>query len=446
MGTKTEGGLAILDRVEKKKIGELLLQNGYIDSEHLEEALEVQKSSSDRICNILIDLGHLSEDSYFEFMNAIAGIGSIDLSGYEVDLDLIRLIRHPLARRLEIVPVGKMGRLLTVAMVCPLDEAAKTQIEDTTGLKVMPLLSARSHVLKVLDGSYKKFKAERDLSRFQMALEPKAVAKLVAGIETLPALPDVLSEVSSMACDADSSIDELASLISTDCSLSVRILKLSNLAAFGFSRKISNIRQAIGILGLKEAQRYAASVPVYHSGDDKAEFDYRAYRKHSLSCARLAKFVSLNLKICKAEDAYVAGLLHDMGKIVLAVKKRRKQGKVPPHRSAAGNFGQRTIEESLEVSHMDVGYCLGENWNLPHTLTNAILYHHNPDIDPAPGSLSCIVSLANTFCRLEPSELEENIAFDWTVLETLEALGLSQIAFRQTLKAYAHTKHDIEID
>ncbi len=446
MRTKTEGGLATLDPVEKKRVGELLIQNGYIDSEHLEEALEVQKSSPDRICNILIDLGHLSEDSYFEFMSAIAGIGSIDPSAYEVDLDLIRLIRHQTARRLEIVPVGKMGRSLTVAMVCPLDEAAKIQIEDATGLKVMPLLSARSHVLKVLDGSYEKFKAEQDFSRFQKALEPKTVAKLVAGIETLPTLPDVLSEVSSMARDADSSIDELVSLISKDCSLYVRILKLSNLAAFGFSRRISNIRQAIGILGLKETQRYAASVPVYHSGGDKAEFDYRAYRKHSISCARLAKFVSLNLKICKAEEAYVAGLLHDVGKIALAVKKRGKQGKAPSRRSAAGSSGQRTLQESHEVSHMDVGYCLGENWNLPRTLTNATLYHHNPDLDPAPGSLSCVVFLANTFCKLEPSELEEKNAFDWKVLETLEALGLSQVAFRQTLKAYAHTKHDIEID
>jgi HD-like signal output (HDOD) protein len=445
MGAKTEGGLAILDRVEKKKIGELLIQNGYIDSEHLEEALEVQKSSPDRICNILIDLGHLSETGYFEFMSASAGIGSIDLSGCEVDLDLIRLIRHQLARRLEIVPIGKMGRSLTVAMVCPLDEAAKTQIEDATGLKVMPLLSTRSHVLKALEGSYEKFKAERTLFRFQRALAPKTVAKFVAGIETLPTLPSVLSEVSSITRNADLSIDELTSLISTDCSLSARILKLSNLAAFGFSRKISSIRQAVGILGLKEAQRYAVSVPVFHPGVDRSEFDYRVYREHSVSCARLARFVSLNLKICRAEDAYVAGLLHDVGKIALAVKKCGPQGNVSPDGSAAANSGQQKLKESLDISHTDVGYCLGENWNLPRALTNSILYHHNPDIDPAPGNLSCVVFLANIFCKMGPSELKEDITFDWKVEETLEALKLSKPAFGQTLKAYAHTRHDFAI-
>jgi HD-like signal output (HDOD) protein len=431
--------------MEKKKIGELLVQRGYINSEQLEEALEVQKKNDERICNILIDLGHLSETSFFEFMREITDTTSLDLSGYEVDRELLKLIRHQLARQLEIVPIGKMGHLLTVAMVCPLDETAKTELEEATGLKVQPLLSARSDVLKVLDGSYKDLDAQNNPSETVRFLEPNELANLVAGLETIPTLPDVLSLVSSVAQNPNSSPEDLVKVIAADCSLSIRMLKIANLPAYGYSKKISNVRNAVEVVGLKQAQKFSTIVSVYHPGRNGASFDFRSHWQHSLACARLAKFISLNLTYCKAEDAFAAGLLHDVGKIVLAIKMdRKKEESVSPY-AADYNVEKKTAETALGFHHSDVGYALGQNWNLPLRLTSAMQYHHCPELDPMGKSLSGVVSLANTFCKLDPAGLSQVDAFDKKVLKTLDIIRLSENAFRQTLGVYARTTPRIPV-
>jgi HD-like signal output (HDOD) protein len=427
------------DRMEKKKIGELLVQDGYINSEQLEEALEVQKGSTERICNILMDLGHLSEKSYFKFMSEISDTACLDLSGYEVDLELLQLIRHKLAKRLEIVPIGKMGHLLTVAMVCPLDETAKTELEDATGLKVRPLLSARSDVLRVLDGPYEDLDGESNSSNAIKFLEPNGLANLVAGLETIPTLPDVLSLVSSVAQNANASPEDLVKVIAADCSLSIRMLKLANLPAYGYSGKISNVRNAVEVIGLKETQKFATIVSVYHPGKNGPLFDFRSHWQHSFACARLAKFISLNLRFCREEDAFAAGLLHDVGKIVLAIKMEKKQAENKSPYADDNNAERETAETALGFHHADVGYALGQNWNLPFSLTNAMQYHHCPELDPRSRGLSGIVSLANTFCKLDPAEFEQVDALDSKVLKTLEIIGLSEKAFRQTLRVYGRT-------
>jgi HD-like signal output (HDOD) protein len=433
------------ERMEKKKIGELLVQRGYIDTGQLKEALEVQKENTERLCNILIDLGHLSEQSYFEFMREISDTASLDLSGYEVDRKLLQLIRHSVAKQLEIVPIGKMGHLLTVAMVCPLDETAKMELEEVTGLKVQPLLSPRSEVLRVLDGTYRDLEAEDGSSKTIKFLKPNELANLVAGFETLPTLPDVLSLVSSVAQDPSSSPEDLVKVIAADCSLSIRMLKIANLPAYGYSRKVANVRNAVEILGLKEAQKFATIVSVYHPGKSAAAFDFRSHWQHSFACARLAKFISLNLRHSRPEDAFAAGLLHDVGKIVLAIKMNKKQGESVPSYPPDPSVEKETAEASLGFHHSDVGYALGQNWNLPVSLTNAMQYHHCPELNPRARSLSGIVYLANTLCKLDLAELEKITAFSPKMLEALEIIGMSESVLRQTLKVYARTTPRIPV-
>ena len=124
------------NQMEKKRIGELLVEGGWVTSEDLGKALEIQKEKGDRIGNLLIDLGYLSEESFFEFLNTISYTPAVDLSACEIEQEIIGLVPEELARRLELLPIGKIGKVLTVGMVCPLDEKGKLELEHATGLKI----------------------------------------------------------------------------------------------------------------------------------------------------------------------------------------------------------------------------------------------------------------------------------------------------------------------
>jgi len=212
-----------------------------------------------------------------------------------------------------------------------------------------------------------------------------------------------------------------------------------------YSRKISNVRNAVEVLGLEQAHKFATIVSVYHPGKKGSLFDFADHWQHSVACARLAKFISLNLDRYKAEDAFAAGLLHDVGKIVLAIKMDRKQEETASSQAFDCHTEKKTAESILGFHHSDVGYALGQNWDLPLNLLHSIQYHHCPELDPLARGLSSIVWLANTFCKLDLAELEQITAFDRKVSEVLQFIELSEKAFLQTLRVYARTTPRIPI-
>ncbi len=142
------------DSSEKKKIGELLVENGYVTAPQVQEALSLQKTRRERICSILIDLGYLNEKDFLEFLGTIPGSASIELSACEIEQAIIDLVSAELARRLELVPIGKLGNSLTMAMVCPIDEAGREELENASGLRVRPVLCSRGAVFTALDRYY----------------------------------------------------------------------------------------------------------------------------------------------------------------------------------------------------------------------------------------------------------------------------------------------------
>jgi HD-like signal output (HDOD) protein len=437
---------------EKKRIGELLIENGYISPEQLEEALEIQKTKRQRICNILIDLGYLTEQSFSEFLSKISGIASIQLSNYEMQRDILDLIPRELAVRLEAIPIGKIGSLLTVAMVCPLDEAGRTELENTTGLRIRPVLCSRTAVYGAIDRYYEipeetdqKYEVSDELSALEASLKLGGVAKLVEEIEELPTLPDILSVIASVVNDPTSSAADLAKVIASDSSLSAKILKFANSAAFGFSRKISNIQDAVTLLGFKETQELALSASVLDYLVDMAALDFKAYWNHSFTCATLTRLIALNLKSRETESTFVAGLLHDVGKLVLAMGMRDKQEQVNSLCSTDNMTRLEAEEKVLGLNHAEAGYLLGEHWLLPSTLTNAIRYHHIPELEPEPRSLAAIIFLANIFSKMDVSTLEANMVFPDSVLDVLQTLQIPETIVRTTIDIYSGIASDITV-
>src|SRR5574344_1205686 len=140
--------------------------------------------------------------------------------------------------------------------------------------------------------------------------------ELVNTLKEVPAMPNVIVHALNIMKDPDSSMRELADIISYDQSLSTKVLTLVNSAYYGFAQQISSISRAITILGMTKAKNIIITVamrPMLISQGDKELW------KHSIKTAVGCEYLAKYLKIMDGDDAFVAGFLHDLGKIVLNI-------------------------------------------------------------------------------------------------------------------------------
>jgi putative nucleotidyltransferase with HDIG domain len=438
---------------ERKLIGELLIEHGYISRNQLEEALEAQQSKNEKLCNILIDLGHLGEAGFLEFLSSMPGTASIELSSCELSPDILKTVPAELAHRLELVPIGTIGAVLTVAMVCPLDTVGRQELEHATGLKVRPVLCSRASVIPILEKYYGDHDTEAtepqepyepaETQGLEESLKLSGVARLIEEIEDLPTLPDIVQRVSQIADNPDSSAADLAEAISTDGSISAKLLRLANSPAFGFSRQISQVKDAVTLLGFTETKTLVTSVAILGFLADDVDLDFRAYWNHSFTCATLSRLIAKRLKTGGVETAFVAGLLHDVGKMAVAMTLPGKQAKIA-ELCAAGDMTEIQAEEAaLGLNHAEVGYQLGEHWLLPPDLTAAIRGHHTPEPEAKPTSIARVLYLADILCKLPPSRLESELDFDANIRDVLELLQLSEQDLNEALNDFAKIASDI---
>jgi HD-like signal output (HDOD) protein len=434
----------------KRKIGELLVEGGWVTDKELEKALAIQRERGERIGRTLIDLGYLTEESFLEFLTTNPNTPSVDLSSCEIEREIIDLVPGDYACRLELVPIWRIGKMLTVGMVCPLDEAGKKELEHVTGLKIRALLCSRAAILSALQRYYAKptisaadDTAEGKHGKREEPLQLCEVARLAERIEELPTLPEILNRVSAVVNDPKSSASELAKVIATDGALSSKILRLANSPAYGFSRKITDIKHAVAMIGFKETQALAISVSAFDKLKWGAESEFRTYWKHSLACATLARMISVSLKVGGMESAFISGLLHDMGKVVLAGEIHRRREEASSHYLSGEPIRPEEEAHLFGITHAETGYLLAEHWLLPPVVVNAVRYHHSLDAEFSPQAPSTIVFLANTFCRMERSELRKALSFDAKVSKALKTLEISEEIFRNTLMIYADTDLDM---
>jgi len=176
-----------------------------------------------------------------------------------------------------------------------------------------------------------------------------------------------------------------------------------------------------------------------------ADFDFKTYWKHSFACATLSRLIAGRLKTSEIETAFVAGLLHDVGKVALAMKIPGKYKKVSTLCSE-GDITNLSAEETvLGITHAEVGNLLVEHWLLPSALATAIRLHHSPGADAHLTVLSRVVYLANIFCKMPPEELMKADDFSDTVHGVLQALDLGQNVFIDTLRGFSEMELDVPV-
>jgi HD-like signal output (HDOD) protein len=230
---------------------------------------------------------------------------------------------------------------------------------------------------EVLQGTISRAFALRDLAGSEQ------VKALVARINKLPTLPASYQKLVDVLKSPNSSIEDVADVISTDPAMTARLLKLVNSAYFGLQKPVADVGRAGALLGLDRIMALVLGQGIFSDCEPpKVEgFSMEALWQHSVSTAAAAHRIAIAEQMDRdlVAAAFLAGMLHDIGKLVLAMGLPEQYAKVLKQ-AASGTAGGLQQVEMLELcaSHTDVGAYLVGLWGLPNTIAEAIAYHEDP--------------------------------------------------------------------
>jgi HD-like signal output (HDOD) protein/signal transduction histidine kinase len=232
---------------------------------------------------------------------------------------------------------------------------------------------------------------------------------LLARIETsrsLPTLPHILLSLIETCNRREKGIKDLSKIINQDPSLSERVLRLVNSAHYGLKQKIGSIEQALLLLGMDAVKNLAISSSVYQvfgRAQRRNGFNLKLFWWHSLSCAVLARLMAAKTQFPSPEEAFLSGLMHDIGKIVLWTNFEEQYTEI--HRANGLNSAALlAAERKLGLTHPEAGAWLVGRWDLRSFMPDAVRYHHDPPRRVADSfPLVRLVYAANLLCPLDPA-------------------------------------------
>lgn len=231
------------------------------------------------------------------------------------------------------------------------------------------------------------------------------VRQVVSNIRNLPTPPVVFHQIQKVLNDPKVSAAQVAAILAEDPAMSVKVLKMTNSAFYGLSREIESVKQAVVIIGMEAIRNLVLSASVLDMFKGKAndqEFQEKFWR-HSLATAFCSRILARRLRskgMVDPDAAFSAGLLHDIGKIVLCCFLPTEYEKFVQEREQNRTAASYEIEEkALGYTHAQIGSLLAVQWKLPTKLGESITFHHQPELPAVPEPVCYIVHLANYIAK-----------------------------------------------
>jgi HD-like signal output (HDOD) protein len=277
-----------------------------------------------------------------------------------------------------------------------------------------------------------------------------AIKTLLPKIRKLPATSNLYSEVTQELQNPSGSLDVVARLIQEDPVVSAKLLQLVNSAFFSSVREVTNVLDAIIILGTERVKSLILLAGIFSQYSNSSQFAgaLRSILAHSVQVGTFSRIITLSetQNATTADAAFTAGVLHDVGKLILAGNLPDMFDQLQKLKERE-NLSDRAAEAQIYgVGHTQVGACLLASWGLPLPILEAIAYHHEPERSSCKTfSLLTAVHAANAFAHAgaPPSPMPEFYVPPDIHLQYLEIIGLSNRRDRWRalcLEAPAHRK------
>lgn len=482
----------------KVKIGELLVAEHLLSEKQLEDALVLQRERGGRIVEICIAEGYFDARQFLHFLANTRTTASIDLLNYAIPREVISLVPPHFAMKHEVLPIDKMGKLLTVGMACPLDTSTIGELEQMTGCRIKPVLVGMNDVKVAINRYYGDAKnaasfehvpelatlSERvseamktaafetketantrkqapvksaeapavappsadaapvpvaaqpphspTLAKAESGIRMEGVVQLVRRLHSLPALPETVARIRTLAENPDTSAREVERAIEVDPGIVAKVISLANSASFGFQREIDTLESAARLLGTRDIYNLVLSAAVVDYFSASRYFDYKKFWRHSRFCATAARVISVESKTGDPSTLFVAGLLHGLGRVAMAEVVPERYREVDQDADIASLLRQE--EMLFGISHPEVGFMLADVWELPTDITIPIRYHRQLERATDFHSSVAVVGLAAIMTDAYGKVTKENVqALAQSCRGAMSILGIPEKDFIRVL-------------
>jgi HD-like signal output (HDOD) protein len=253
-------------------------------------------------------------------------------------------------------------------------------------LTLKTAVSAHQYLSKPCDAESLKLTIMRAVALKATFTDPSLQA-LVSGAGTLPSIPSLYVEVMNKLADPDGCAQDVANIIAKDPAMTAKILQLSNSAFFGLRRRMSDPRDAVLYLGLDTLKALALTVKAFSQFTVRplSRFSIEDLGKHTMLTGILARKIAIAEGISKqeVEDSFMAGLLHDIGKLVLVSAAPGRYEQAMKFAEVNGVLRRDAERKIFGTTHSEIGTYLLWLWGLPDSVVEAVAYHHMPGSCPA---------------------------------------------------------------
>lgn len=276
---------------------------------------------------------------------------------------------------------------------------------------------------------------------------------IIAGIAHMSTLPEVTLRIVDVIDDPTSSARDLHQIVASDPALSSRILKVVNSSFYGMPRQIGSMNRAISLLGLNAVKNIAVAASlgkIFRGSSTIPHFDAKALWSHSLNTAVAACMIARESGSSCSDEAFLAGLLHDIG---LMVELQHDQsafqsimGEMETDECGVPASSLIDVEESrFGVNHQDLGAALCEQWKFPRSLVSSTANHHDPgQLTGDESMMPWFVHIADRLSarhfdgfRLDLQDLEVSSA-------ACEAIGVGPVALERIVESIASSSDEIQ--
>ncbi|MCC6143013.1 MAG: HDOD domain-containing protein [Candidatus Hydrogenedentes bacterium] len=380
---------------DTQQVGALLVQSGLVTTDQLAEALRWQEREGGKIIEILIGSGVLDKEKLHQVLSKQSGVPTINLASYQLDNQLLALIPREVALREKVLPIDRLGKLLTVAMACPLDHVTIAEVERITGLKVKAMLCRWDEIRKAVE---KHYRPEADTGElvtvtFEHLLGPETRTEdlrgLVPQVKGLTVPDTSVAALAALPVDEAEAIRACLKILHGDPALAMMCLRLANSPVYAMAGDVDSLSLALAAVGVEGVRKLAGT---FAAGGMPPRLDQEAVARRAARAGQVAAAVAAASGQVGRATARSAAVLLEVGCIALAELRPEKYAKID--RRLWGPAREEAERRIFTIGHSDASALLAKAWDLPRVLQEGLQYYLRPDQAVEARHLASVLNIA----------------------------------------------------